>query len=127
MSRKNKSKTKTKKQEVRLEDNKLRKNDDLILEQYKLEYTKNSPDELIDISKQILLELEDDSIRDKHELELRYEALGNIMELKLIDSYKYEGKIMGYPDYEDPDFNIKISSKNSNCTKMFIMLFILTF
>jgi hypothetical protein len=113
MSRKikSKTKTKTKKQEVRLEDNKLRKNDDLILVQYKSEYEKNSPDELIDISKQILLELEDDSIRDKHELELRYEALGNIMELKLIDSYKYVGKKMGYPDYEDPDFNIKISSK----------------
>ena len=58
MSKKIKIKIKTKKQEVRLEDNKLRKNDDLILEQYKLEYTKNSPDELIDISKQILLELE---------------------------------------------------------------------
>ena len=109
---KKKTKTKTKKQSARLEDNKLKKDDKVLLESYKLEYNKiKDISKLIEISKDLLLNLENETIRDKSEYELRYESLGNIMEMRLIDNYKYDSKLMGYPDYEDPDFNIKISSK----------------
>ena len=108
---KKKTKTKTKKQSARLEDNKLKKDDKVLLESYKLEYNKiKDISKLIEISKDLLLNLENETIRDKSEYELRYESLGNIMEMRLIDNYKYDSKLMGYPDYEDPDFNIKISS-----------------
>ena len=100
----------TKKQTARLENSISRKNNRQSLDQYVSEYSKMANEtQLIEESKKILSELHKDSRDD--ELELKYDALISVMEEKIKDSYKYDYKFVGYPDYEDPEFNKKIASK----------------
>jgi hypothetical protein len=103
------------KKESRIENSISRKNNRQLLDEFIDEYSQSkfkTNDSLIEESKKILKDLNKDTIRDKAELELRYDALLTIMDSKLKESYKSNFKtFVGYPDYEDPLFNTKITSK----------------
>ena len=107
---------KTKKQAKRNENSLSRKNSKKRLDDFIEDYKKpkfKSKEDLIEESKKVLKNLNDNTIRDKSELELRYEALLIVMDSKLKKSYKsnFSKKFKGYPDYEDPNFNNKIFLK----------------
>jgi len=114
-SKKKKLIVRSKKQENRIENSMSRKNNRQLLDDFIDKYSQNkfkTNESLIEESKKILTDLNKDTIRDKSELELQYDALLNVMDSKLKDSYKSNFKtFVGYPDYEDPLFNTKITSK----------------
>ena len=95
----------TKKQTSRLNNNRSRKNNKDLYNSFLLEYSNLNDDELIELSNRLLISL------DIENNELRYNSLIDIMQSKLIGKYSYNSKFSGYPDYEDDDFNSKISNK----------------
>lgn len=95
----------TKKQTSRLNNNRGRKNNKDLYNSFLLEYSNLNDDELIELSNRLLISL------DIENNELRYNSLIDIMQSKLIGKYSYNSKFSGYPDYEDDDFNSKISNK----------------
>jgi hypothetical protein len=105
----------TVKQKARLENSESRKTDKQILDDYIKAYSKDawSSLRLINESKLILTQLDKGKSANntQGDLELQYEALTNVMEKRLLDNYIYTNTFKGYPDYEDPEFNEKISSK----------------
>jgi hypothetical protein len=107
----------TKKQGIRLENSRVRKSEKQLYDEYVTKFNNDewSNLQLIEESTEILKQLkqiENGEIRSDNleDLEIQYNALSNVMELRLIDSYTYTNKF-SYPDYEDPDFNEKISKK----------------
>ena len=105
----------TVKQKARLENSKARKTDKQILDDYIKEFSKDTLSNLhlIEESKQVLRLLDEGKSANNTigNLEIKYDALTNVMEQRLLDSYIYTNTFKGYPDYEDPEFNEKISTK----------------
>jgi len=105
----------TVKQKARLENSKSRKSDKQILADFTKDFSKDvwSNLRLIEESKKVLKILDENKASNNilDELSLKYKALTNVMEKRLLDSYIYNNTFKGYPDYEDPEFNEKISVK----------------
>ena len=105
----------TVKQKKRLENSKERITDKQILDDYNKEFSKDiwSNLRLIEESKEVLKHIDEDKSSNNtyRDLSLKYEALTNVMEQRLLYSYTYSNTFKGYPDYEDPEFNEKISTK----------------
>jgi hypothetical protein len=98
---------KTKKQEVRLENSISKQNNKLIYDSFLEEYDNSTDNEIIELSKRLLTTID----QNNNDSELKYNALISIMQKRLVGNYKYNSHFSGYPDYEDPDFNAKISKK----------------
>ena len=105
----------TVKQKARLENSEARKTNKQLLDEYNKEFGKDdwSNLRLIEESNKVLRQLDEGKSANNtiSDLTLKYEALTNAMEQRLLDSYTYSNTFKGYPDYEDPEFNEKISSK----------------
>jgi hypothetical protein len=87
-----------------------KKQDSEIIEILIDKYKSESSEDLIKLSKKLILELATITDMSKiKEKELEYEALINIMSNRHI--YNYELDLINYPDYEDEEFNRKIYSK----------------
>ena len=109
----------TKKQGIRLENSILRKTDkqiyDIYVKKYNTDKSLDSNLRLIEESKIILKNIDEGGLKSNNtleELEIQYEALSHVMEQRLLDSYANDNNVKifsGYPDYEDPEFNEKIS------------------
>ena len=98
----------SKKTKSRLDFTEKKKKNVLRIKEIKEEYSKLSLEELIELSKTIMINLEK---KNEFDDQLKYEAIISIIDDHPENIYKYKYSTIQYPDYKDPDFLKKIYYK----------------